>query len=282
MPTLPLPVGGAALHGGDLPVSDGTDVLAEFPQGHRRPTTAPVRDAICAALAEIHKAYQDEVAQLFAQADPLRATGDELYRIADEHEVTAYANEDPSDLRDRLFQLEDAVTPAAIAAAVNSILAQYTTAQCQIVEPELDGWFVEDGNTSIGAFIPTSTPGGACSPHYADRLYPDDAAENGGFVLPNADPRFTIVANGSPRSLLIWLPELSASDSDFSFCVDASDSIMAIFSGTQDDLADADSSNFIFTSSQTSDDAYASIVGVVDSLKGQGITWTAVVDPTLV
>lgn len=283
MPTLPLPPGGAALHGGDLPVSDGSDVLAQFADAHRRPEAALVRDSLADAFSRIHITYQDESAALLAQLDPRRATGDALLELAIEHGVTLRTGEDLESLRARIFTSPDVVSPAAIVKAVNALLAPYTTMECELVEPEVDGWFVEDGtSTEWGAFL--GTPGTQIRPHYPDRYYADDSAENGGFVIANNDPGGLIVSRGYPRNFHLRLPDIAASDADFAFCIDSSTEIMAISNGTNASGSELDGTviTFIFNSAQTSDEVYDAIVGLVESIKGQGVSWSALVDPSLV
>lgn len=279
MPVLPLPYSGARLDGGDLPVSDGTSVLAEYSNAHKAPVTATVRDALNAAFAEIHKAYQDAVGEDFAQVDPLRATGDFLTELALEHSISPGVGESASSVRERIFNARDIVTPQAIVDAVNAIMAPYTSIQCQLVEPEMDGVFIDDGTAVGNCFIYTEAI--KADPHYPDRYYADDSAENDGFALTNNLPGGAILSAGYPRNFHLRLPELAASDADFSFVIDGSDEIMAIFDGSQDALADVSSNNFAFDTSKTSDEVYALIVGTVESLKGQGISWSAYVDPYL-
>lgn len=93
MPTLPLPPGGTALHGGDLPVSDGSDVLEQFSELHRIPGKAPIRDALVESFAISHTEFQDSAAASIAQSDPLRATKDHLVAKALEHEVVPLPGE---------------------------------------------------------------------------------------------------------------------------------------------------------------------------------------------
>lgn len=286
MPTLPLPAGGAALNGGDLPVSSGADVLSQMADTHRLPVTAPVRDALNEADACIHVAYQDEVASLIAQQDARTASGDALRKIASEHGITPAQNESDSALRLRIFGTIKVVAPQAIVDVVNALLAPYTTVQCQLVEPEMDGMFITDGTAAYdGAFI--NNPGSYSSPSYPDRFYPDDAALNGGFKLTNNDPMTAIVANGKPRTFHLILPELSATDADFMFVIDdmsptgATEGLF-LFDGAQDTLADVGSNNFAFNTAFLSDEVYNQIVAAVDSMKGQGMTWSAYVDPFMV
>lgn len=277
MPLLPLPVGGSGLAGGDLPVSDADDVLKEFDDVHRAPEVAPIRDAFVEAFAVGNITYQDLAEYAIAQCDPLRATGEYLAGLAAEREVPPAQGESEESLRARLFAAPSIVTPDAIAAAVNAILAKHTTKECEVVELELDGWYVHDGTvTAWDSFI-------GASPRYPDRLFPDDATENGGDFVKNSDPGGAIPARGLVRSFHIRLPVIDAADEDFAFAIDATDAIMAIGDGSDTAGAESDGSvaTSVFVDSRTVEEAFAAIVGAVESIKGQGMSWSAYVDPNL-
>lgn len=278
MPSLPLPPGGCALSGGELPVTDGTDVLVEFSGVHRQPKAAPVRDAFAGAFAVSHVEYQDASAYAAALCDPTRATGDYLRSLAVEHDVTPGVGEDEEVLRSRLFSAPEIVTPAAIVAAVDSILAPLTTKRSQLFELELDGLFVHDGTpTAWDGFI-------GAEPRYPDQYYIEDAAENGGFFIDNQHaPPGALISSGLARSFHLRIPALEAIDEDFAFAIDAVDEVMAIGNGSDTSGAESDGSvaTSLFRDSLTFEEAYAAIVGNVESIKGQGISWSAYVDPTL-
>ena len=74
----------------------------------------------------------------------------------------------------------DLVTPTAILAAANTILALYTAVRAQYAESVLDRWFVHDGTAGWHSFV-------GAQPQYLARLYPADAAANGGFVRPSSE-----------------------------------------------------------------------------------------------
>jgi len=280
MPSLPLPPGGAPLDGGDVPVSDDADVLAELPRPYQLPETAPVRDAFCEAFAEGFYLYQRLASYAAAQCDPTRATGEFLREIAEERGVVPGPGESDADLRSRLFDAPNIVTPAAIYDRVNAILARTTTKKCTLSELEVDGLFIHDGTvTEWDSFIGTS-------PRYPDRLYPDDAAENGGTYLEGSDPGGSIPGTGLPRSFYMRLPDLAASDEDFAFIGDptASDEVFSVIgdgSDTSSSESDGTGATSIFESTLTSEEIYATIVGLVENIKAQGIAWAVYVDPNL-
>lgn len=278
MPVLPAPLGGTSLAGGDLPVSDGDDVLDEFSAVHKQPAAAPVRDDFCEAFAVSHLVYQDAAAHALAQTDPLRASGDHLIRIALERNVVPYSGESPRSLRARLFSPPAIVTPQAIVDAVNDLLAPVSDIECELVELELDGLYVHDGTvTTWDSFI-------GAQHRYPDRLYLEDVAENGGDYLENNNPGdITLISQGLPRNFHLRLPVLDAVDEDFAFAIDSDDEVLAISDGTDASGAESDGSvvTFVFGDGNTSEEIYAAIVGIVESIKAQGITWSALADSSL-
>lgn len=278
MPTLPVPSGGSNIHGGDLPVSDGNDVLEEFADTHKAPITSPVRDDICDAFAVSHIVYQDVASAALAQTDPVYATDDFLVSKALEHSVTPLPGEDPEHLRPRIYAVPEVVTPDAIVDLVNSLIAPYTVKECQLIEPELDGWFVSDGTpTTWDSFI-------GSQPRYPDRYYEDDEVENGGFFLSNNASGDSIVSAGFYRNFHLRIPPLDSADTLFAFVIDAADEIMSIGDGS--DTSGAESDGSVATSvfadgGLTEEELFAAIVGGVEAIKGQSISWSVLIDESL-
>lgn len=278
MPNLPLPVGGAGIGAGDLPVSDGSDVLAEFSDGHRLPETAPVRDAFCEAFAVTHLTYQDAAHVAIAQTDPLRATGDFLVAKALEREIVPFVGETPASIRSRMFSAPELVSPNAIVNAINTLISPYTDKECEFLELDLDGIFVHDGTVTEwdGFFLDGN-------PRYPDRYYIDDAAENDGFYLENNLPGGPLISFGYRRNFHIRLPSLDAADDILAFAIDSDDEIMAIGDGSDTSGAESDGSvaTSVFFDGVTAEELYAAIVNKVESIKGQGMTWSVIVDEAL-
>jgi hypothetical protein len=274
LPILPLPSGGAAIGGGDLPVSDATDVLAEFPEVHRSIDSAPVRDAFCESFATGFVVYQDVAHRAAAQCDPTRATGDYLTSLALERGVARARGELDEDLRARMFESRGVVSPQAIVDAVNRIIAPYTNIECEFVEPEMDGLFVHDGSvTSWDSFIGTD-------PRYPDRLYVDETTENGGLFIENNRPGGAVPSQGLLRNFHLRIPSLDAADEDFAFVIDSSDLIMPIGNGSDTSGSESDGSvaTSVFFGGQTANELYDTIIGQVEAIKGQGISWSMLVD----
>lgn len=239
----------------ELVVKTAADVLAEFSVPQKNPDVAVVRDAIAAAFAEGYKEYQIQTSRAALQSDPLFATGDYLKEYADEHEVVPAVGESEESLRTRIFASPSIVTPAAIEAAINEVIFPRT---CFISELDLDGWFIH----STAPCIWESYVG--ANPDYPDRCYD---------LVPSGQPGGAVPTNNIPRSFMVRIPALSAQDEDFSFIGDS-----FFVSG---DMTDPSTDRFIFSNQQTSKDLYDAVVARVESIKGQGITWSLVIDPSL-
>lgn len=266
MPQLPLPAGESSLAGGDLPVSDAQDVLNEFPIPHRKMETATVRDAFTESFGVGHIKYQTLSARAAAQCDPMRATGDYLRAFAEERGIIPGANESDESIRTRLFAAPEIVTPEGIRAVVNRLLAGYTDTECTVSELDLDGWFVHDGTAEWDSFV-------GADPDYGDRYYEEQ---------PWLQPGGAVPSWGLPRNFVMRIPPLEENDTTVSYALDDED---GIFIGDGSDTAGAESDASVafsvFVNPKTADELYKMVVGVVETIKGQGITWTLHVDPSL-
>lgn len=282
MPTLPIS-GPSPLDGGDLVVRSADDVLALLPPDVRNSASAPVRDALAAALTEILQSYQNRSSQSAALLDILRASGTRLEGLARDHEVYKQPGESDEALRARVLGLADMVTPEAIVGAVNAILAPYTTKRCRYFESELDCWFVDDGTATWSSFV--FTDDAPASPHYADRLYPDDEAENGVALESREVLGAWVFSDVLGRMFVLRIPPLEAVDDDGTYVFSDNTVADGMFVADGSDTAGAESdgtvTSFLFTDQVQSDELYAAIVSFVEMLKGQGIRWMAYVDPLL-
>lgn len=269
-----------------LPVNSSQDIYSVLPRELQTQDAAPVRDAIIAALTAAFQTYQIRSRYSASQSDPLRATNIYLNGIASDRQVFRAADESDPSLQTRQFTLQDQVSPFAIQSVVNAIIAPYTDVLAQFIESELDCGFVSDGTATWDSFI-------GASPHYQDRLYPDDVLENGGYVRPQCDPGgFWAFADQNGRHFLIRLPPLDAADADFAFISDNTDasgsesdgSVISFFADGSDTAgAESDGSvtTFIYTGGLTSDELYNAVIGAVSLVKPQGYRFEIVVDPDL-
>lgn len=266
MPLLPLPSEDTNLLGGDLPVVGPVSVLAEIPRPQRNAEVAPVRDAFCDSFSLGFLAYQNAAAFAATQCDPLRATGDYLRLIAEDRSIPVARGESDTALRVRIFSTPQIVTPDAIGDAVDALLAPHTPSLCRISELNVDGWFVHGAGASVwDSFI-------GADPEYFDRYYDE---------IPRSLPGGAVPSSGRPRSFAVRVPSLAGSNNLFTYV----SSNPEIFMGDGSDTAGSETSGaigyFTYGNPQTSDDIYAAIVGVVNAKKGQGISWSLLVDDRL-
>ncbi len=272
MPIFPLPAGGSSLAGGALAVNSAADVLAEFPDEHRVPEVAPVRDAFAEGFAEGALAYQREASRAAAQSDPARATGIYLDLHGEDRDVARHAGEIDEDYRPRLFASPAVVTPTALLAGINALLATVTTKLAQLFEPELDGWFVHEcaGAEAWESFF-------GSSPTYPDRLYVVDTVANDGYFVEGGDPGGAVPPYGDHgRTFVIRIPALEGVDENTLAALTGVEGGVFLFDGTE--TVDA---QHLFEDSVTADEIYAAIVDFVSRFKGQGLSWSAIVDPSL-
>lgn len=209
MPTLPI-VPSPTVDGGELVVHSDLDVLALLPVEVRRVLSAPVRDALAAALTAILLEYQVRSTQGAALGDILRATGSSLDGLAEDYDRYRQPGETDPQLRARILSLDAMVTPDALLDVVNAIIEPFDDIRAKYFESELDGWFVHDGATDYAwdSFVFDDTA--QASPRYPDRLYVGDAAENSGVALESREVLGAwAFADDLGRYFVLRLPDLS-------------------------------------------------------------------------
>lgn len=271
MPTLP--VDGSFLpSGGDLPVASTADVLAAYPARVRDVETAPVRDAIVEAQTELFQAYQGAADYAAAQSDPTRATG--VYLDGFTGDVGIYRQDEEEDeaLRARLFAPPSIVSPDAIKAAVDAILAGYTAKRCYLYESIADRTYVNArADTAWKLYV--GSRGQTMSPDYPDRRYAlRERSEPGGPIV------FNRTATG--RYFILRVPNLDAFDDQAAYVTDRASSAREDDRFYGFDRGSATSS-YMFASSATAAAAYATIINTVEQLRGHGVRWRLFVDVKL-
>jgi hypothetical protein len=202
----------------------------------------------------------------------------------------------------------DLVTPAAILAVANALLTPWTTSVAQYLESALDRLFLSDGTATWHSFV-------GASPSYPDRLYPDDAAQNDGFVRPQSDPGAAwVFGDEIGRYFLLRIPEVAPVDVTLVYNgtllapTDASvpelgggdatsypalgpgqlpptsggDGLF-VGDGSNTSGAEADGSVATFLFPPLSDplSVYQQLASAIERIKGQSIRWALLVDPTL-
>ena len=277
VPVLPL---GSPIDGNDIPVASIADITAAFPDDVNDPVPAPVRDAIQAGLLAYFAEYQRRASYAAAQSDPLRATDIYIQGLGADDGVFGQANETDANYRARINAPPATVTPAAIIAAANAILAPFTAISARYVE-QLDGWFVGDGTQTWMNGIYDGTQNR--TPYYPDRLYSDDAAANGTSIPARAPGGCRVFGDSLGRYFELRVPDLAALDANVA-AVGSSDPTLpattwGLFIG---DGTSALNTSFINVSSDGQYDAYQSIINSVERIKGMSIRWQLFVDPQLI
>lgn len=254
------------------PTVTSADVLGTLPTEVRASTQAPVRDAFVAAFTAGLAAYETLAARTAALSDPLRSTGDYLREHAELRGVVPARGESDASIQSRMFAAPLIVTPNAIVSVVNALIAPYTSKLLTLFEPELDGLFICDGSVDYG-FI-------GVDPTHLDRLYPDDSVVNGMYI-PQSSPGGAAPSNGYPRTFVMRVPALEGADDLFAFVGDAYEDTFITDGTVSDDPYVSNTDGYVFANTLTTEELYSTIIGTVERIKGQGISWTLFIDTTL-
>jgi hypothetical protein len=254
--------------GGQTPVTSAADVLAEYPLRVQQEPIAPVRDAVVELQTEALLAYQDAASYAAAQSDPTRATGVYLEEFTNEVSIFRQDSEEDEALRTRLFSPPSVVTPQAIKAAVDALLAPVTDKQSVLWESVADRWFVS-GTADWHSFVADGIAD--MRPDYPDRRY--DLRSNS---APGGPAAFN-ESNG--RMFVLRLPEIEAADGEGAFPrrpLDLHDTDRFYVNDGSGDWH-----GFAFSGGQSAHAIYGAIVNTVESIRGHGVRWLAFVDPKL-
>jgi hypothetical protein len=234
-----------------------------------------VRDALASALVHILRRYRQLSAYAATQCDITRAKGIYLQSLCAEHGVYEQPGESDEQLRTRALTTPDLVTPAAILAAANTILALYTSARAQYAESILDRWFVSDGTAGWHSFV-------GAQPQYFARLYPADAAANGGFVRPSSELGGAwAFSDQVGRFFILRVPVLTGiTDAHAFVAADLNAPADArVFVG--DGSSKASAGMFVYETPSTALGAYQAIVNAINRIKGHSVRWVLYADPKL-
>ena len=257
------------------------DVLSVLPAFVRKSDAAPVRDALAAALLAILTRCRQLSGYAAAQCDITRATGIYLESLCREHGVFKQPGESDDQLRARALTAPDLVTPEAILAAANTILSSFTAAGAQYAESALDRWFVHDGSARWHSFV-------GAQPQYLARLYPADAAANGGYARPSSEIGGAwAFADQNGRFFVLRVPVLTGLAEAHAF-VSADASSPADLASFVADGSNASGSEaagalgmFVYASPSTALSVYQAIVNAVSRIKGHGVRWLLIADARL-
>lgn len=278
MPILPVPLPFDPA-GGDLPVKGEQDVRDALPAFVRDVPSAdaPVREALVGGATRMFLEWQSASAYAAAQADPTRATGVYLEGHAEDRGHHKRGVEDDEVLRARMLATPEVVTPEAILAVVNALLAPYTSVQAQYHESILDRWYVQDGTATWHSFI-------GAGPEYAARHYDE---------RPQSDPGGAWAFDDSQgRYFVLRVPELTSINGAHMFVFDGSvppdpalgnaeSAWIADGSNTGGTEANGHVATFVSTGLGTALDVYQGIVDAVNAIRGAGVRWMLIADPNL-
>ena len=285
MPILPLPPldDGVPLDGGDLPVSSQTDVANEWALEIQEVPIDPIRDAIQCGQTDLFLLYQQDSSYAAAQSDPARAVDEYLDEILEERGCPRQKGQDNEDARAVMFATPPVISPVAIMAVANAILAPYTVIQCRYAERS-DGWFVGDGTTtwSSHVFALADSGGDLSTPNYPDR--PGNLQRRPPGAMPNQDTY--------GRWFLLRAPDISSLDSELAAVFDGNQnepktgnetvaSVGGFFVGSGSSITDLNVTYVFDFAATTVDDIYNELIGAVDKAVGFGIRWDLNVEPNL-
>jgi hypothetical protein len=248
-----------------------------------RSLSRPVTDALVEAVLALLLEYQYRAGYAAAQADLLRATDEYLDGLGQDRGYERAEGEQNADFRERVLDIPDVATAWAVRVVVNGILALYTSSRAQVFETGLDRWFVGVSSASATwrSFLNRN-------PEYPTRLYEQDEPENG-VALPDNEPkRPRLFSDNLGRQFMVIVPDLAG----------LHDSPAALYSsafqgsGVQDarlgDIAahlgtgaTSTVAAFVTGSTATADTVYQAIVNAVEQIRGHGMRWILMTDPSL-
>jgi hypothetical protein len=260
------------------PVYTIDDVLAIVPTFLHPDDPAPVRDGIFAGLLALCAEISDWGEYAAAQADVLRATGNYEDAIGAERENFRTGNDDTA-YRSLLLSPPAVVTPAAILATVNAVLAPYTNLQAAYFEANSDRAFAyQDADPAQAprayAYQDTSQPQ---TPDYFDRLYASEAAQNVGFFCPGREPgNARVFQDDIGRYFVLRVPDLSSINAqDTPVYQELPANADDFFVGTG---AAGSWTSYVLQNAVTAATLYAAVINVVLRLNGQSIRFALFVD----
>ena len=183
------------------------DAIAVLPAQYKT-DSHPVLDALAAGLRGMLLKHEEWSDSLVEKSDALTAEGAFLDEIGQDLGTSRSSGELDGAYRDRALGASEVATPAVLIALANSILVPYSV-EVQMCESILDAWYVSNGTANWGAYIGDGIV--EISPQYFDRLYFDDADENGGVYRHNAEPGGALTFGDTcGRYFLMRVPALTS------------------------------------------------------------------------
>lgn len=263
-------------------VRSSEDVLRHLPAELLLPESDPIRDLLVDALAGLLQSYEARSDHAVAQSDVTRAIAQYLSALADDRSAGRARGEGDEALRARALD-SGCVTETMIARGVNAILSLYTSTECELNDAALDRWFIHDGTDGNGGPAQWHSFVGA-GPNYPDRLFSDDAVNNGGYSRPNsAVGGARLYSDAIGRHLLLRVPDLGFQNRDAAFTMNGVSPTNDLLQGNEGGFFVGNSSNpaiaaFLNATEGDAEAVYRAIYNFMDGALGQSIRWTMISD----
>lgn len=261
-----------------LVVSTRDDVLSVLPSRYKQALSATVRDALADSLLALLKQCQYQGGYAAAQRDVGRASGEYLDGQVEDRDAARAQGELDDPLRSRVLNQSGGVTFDNIAAAINAILAPFTSVKCQILDGVLDRWFLGGSSArNWHSFLERTA-------NYPTRLYQHDAPQTGGVFKLGADPGGARLFNGQVgRLFYVRVPDLTGLNSSAVYVYGQSPNPAQVRKQGWYLGGGSSPVNTTFISGgATALSVYTAIKNTVQTLIGHSIRWVMVSDPKLV
>jgi hypothetical protein len=261
-------------------VTADADVAKILPPEYTEEPIAPVRDGLVRAHAAQQIAYQEKSDYAAEQADIGRARGRYLTGLGSDRGFHRQGSEEDEDFRARALAVPETVTPDAIVAAVNAILASVGAGECQYLESVADRLYVNaTGGTGNYAGLLGVSP---ISPM---RLYPEDAAIHGGSFRSNSSPGGAwVFGDHVGRFFILRVPNLASLDTAMPTPWSSSSTAAqrALGTGSLFPRNTAQQNQaFVYQNPHSALDVYKRIADTVSALVGQSVRWMMISDTRL-
>ena len=171
------------------PIQSSDDLRAFIPGHIRRPVgESPVLDDGLEALTAICEEWQDETELAVMQSDLGQSTDQYLQGQAEDRGSFKQDADTNTSLRNRVITAPKCVDRLSIVAAVNAVLAPYTSVSCRVFESIRDRLYIGDGTNSWHSYI-------GARPTYPSRYYDSRPSSQppGAWVFGDEVGRFLVI-----------------------------------------------------------------------------------------
>ena len=253
----------------DLSAKEPSDPIEVLPARYKT-ASKPVLDALSGALQAHMTAHDDAAGYAAAQSDVLRATERYLDGLAEDEGQVRASNELDENFRARIIAWNNVVTRSAIAETVSAGLSGITDGEAVLIDPILDGWYVDNGASVWSSHVWTESGGGV--PNYPDRLY--TLRPNSGLL--DAQPIPDAAADG--RCFGILIPEIDNTIVELMWVGDLQGCRCFVEDGTAQNPGE-----MAFTSSYSLEpiEVCQAIVNSIESMRAHGVRWFLLDDARL-